>query len=74
MAAPRQALCGEKLRLSDMVLRAFMAVVAVQTEHSNDLISGGDGVADYAAKLESARTNWDNARQAFVLHLKEHGC
>jgi hypothetical protein len=25
-------------------------------------------------KLEAARINWENARQAYLLHLNAHGC
>jgi hypothetical protein len=25
-------------------------------------------------KLESARIQWENSRQAYLLHLVEHGC
>ena len=27
-----------------------------------------------AATMETARIQWENARQAYLLHLAEHGC
>jgi len=68
------ALCDDKLRLSRMMIEYAAAILSLQTRHSDDLIAGGEGVWKFAEKLEAARMKWENARQAYLLHLTEHGC
>ncbi|HEY1242510.1 MAG TPA: hypothetical protein VGF16_18240 [Bryobacteraceae bacterium] len=68
------ALCDDKVQLSRMMIHYAAAILSLQTKHSDDLIAGGEGVRNFAEKLEAARMKWENARQAYLFHLREHGC
>lgn len=74
MATFAPALCDAKLRLSRLMVDAAAALLKLQTENSDSLIFGGVGVLNFSAKLEAARMKWENARQVYLLHLREHGC
>ncbi len=74
-AQPAKAqVCKEKQRLSDELLEAASALTVIQTEQTRNLISGAEGLGRVELALDAARAKWNSAREAYLNHVREHGC
>lgn len=71
--APQFGLCNEKVRLADLVKDCASALFAVQAAQTKALMAGLEDPS-VLEKLEACRIRLESARQAFLLHLHEHGC
>jgi hypothetical protein len=67
-------ICPEKVRLSKQVLESIRAVTALQSEHTANVIRGGEGLPRIELALEAARKRWEAARDAYLAHIREHDC
>lgn len=67
--------CAEKRKLSDAMLTAATAVLALEAQE-RALISSGGTVAllRLAQQLRAKRMQWESARIAYQSHIREHGC
>ena len=67
-------ICAERERLSKRVIEAVSELAALQSEHSSDLIRGGNGLPRIEVAVEAARKKWEQARNAYIGHIKQHRC
>jgi hypothetical protein len=71
---PRAEICAEKQRLGDAFLRAVQEIMQLQDLQIVSVTNDGEGLARFKLALELARTKRDVAKDAYLLHIKEHEC
>lgn len=71
--SPSLGLCDERLRLSRLMQDCAATMLRLHTWHIRLLLADEEDSV-VSEKLESARIQWENSRQAYLLHLVEHGC
>ena len=71
--SPSLDICDDRLRLSRLMQDCAATMLRLHTWYTRLLVTDEDD-AVVSEKLEIARINWENARQAYLLHLNAHGC
>ena len=78
MASPTRTLriCKEKQRLSDAIVDASSKLLQLHDDEMAGLLAGrtGDDYGRFDIALRLARIRRDDAKWAFVLHIRTHGC
>lgn len=70
-----EEVCTEKRRLSDGMVAAANAVLALETEERALVIHGATvALLRIAQRLRAKRAEWENTRKAYQAHVQEHGC
>ena len=69
----KPAICAEKQRLTDALLKATRDVVALHDREMVELVRGEIGLDRFDLALTLARKRRDAAKRALVLHNEEHG-
>jgi len=74
--SPSLGLCDDRLRLSRLMEDCAATMLRLHTWYTRLLLAGETDEEDFviSEKLEAARIRWENARQAYLLHLADHGC
>ena len=71
--SPSLELCDDRLRLSRLMQDCAATMMRLHTWYTRLLLADEEDPL-FSEKLETARIHWENARQAYLLHLAEHGC
>ena len=67
-------ICAEKQRLSEQLFEKIRTIAHLQSGQATNLVDGGLGLPQIDVSLKAARENWDRAKEAYILHVREHGC
>jgi hypothetical protein len=71
----RERACAEKQRRLAAIRRAFDDVFALQTQKRISIESGhSDDLIYILRSFEKAALKWEDAWQACLSHIREHGC
>jgi hypothetical protein len=71
---PAAAICVEKQRLSQAFLAAVHEVTNLQSKNFESLTSGGTVIDRFDLAIRHARKKRNEAKRAYELHLRQHGC
>jgi len=72
---PVDEVCAEKKRLSDAMVAAANAVLALESEERTLVIHGATvALLRIAQRLRVKRAEWESTRKAYQTHIQEHGC
>ena len=66
--------CGEKDLLGTEVLATLKHLVNLQRQNTQTILDGDAQLPNYFERLRQARMAWDNAKTAYSLHTRSHGC
>lgn len=71
----KEEACAEKRRLSEAMVEAANAVLAVEAEERALVINGATvALLRIAQRLRAKRAEWESTRKAYQAHIQEHGC
>ena len=73
-AALKSAICAEKLRLNEELLKALHALTSLQEAQTNHLVKDGESLPRIEPALKAARSRWDNAKLKYLNHVQMHRC
>jgi hypothetical protein len=66
--------CGRKQRLADEMLASLRNLMNLQSRNTQTILDGDAELPDYTEQLGRSRMAWENAKTAYFLHIREHGC
>lgn len=73
-AHPKLEICAHTQRLGEAFIRAVREVMQLQDLEIAAVRNDGEGLARFDLALRVARTRRDAAKQAYLLHIQQHGC
>lgn len=71
---PKIAYCGERHRLTGMLLTAIHQLNEFQAQQSHAIIDEDDDFNRFEDLLHMARTAKDQAKYALIAHIDAHQC
>ena len=72
--APAPALCVERKRLMQTLGEAISELIALHNTHIRMVIEGNVETENLDLEIQVARVRKREALEAFLEHIREHGC